>query len=85
MRNGMKNETSITALMSAFGRAYHAKQAEKPIFADTKARELMLSECCFLVYEHLKRGQIQSRYFSGRTDWLSAFEHICYAHAVSKK
>lgn len=34
----MNDETSITALMSAFGRAYHAKQAEKPIFADTKAR-----------------------------------------------
>ena len=81
----MNNETSITALMSAFGRAYHAKQAEKPIFADTKARELMLSECGFLVYEHLNREEIQRRYFAGRTDHLSAFEHIHYAHAVLKK
>lgn len=32
----MNNETGITALMSAFGRAYHNEHAEKPIFADRK-------------------------------------------------
>ncbi len=52
---------------------------------DQLSLELMLSECGFLVYEHLNREKIQSRYFSGRTDWLSAFEHIGYAHAVLKK
>ena len=52
---------------------------------DQLSLELMLSECGFLVYEHLNREEIQSRYFSGRTDWLSAFEHIGYAHAVLKK
>ena len=35
------NKTSITALMSAFGRAYHTGNAENPIFFDTKVRELM--------------------------------------------
>ena len=35
----MNNKSSITALMSAFGRAFHAEHAERPIFADTKARE----------------------------------------------
>ena len=35
----MNNKSSITALRSAFGRAFHAEHAERPIFADTKARE----------------------------------------------
>ena len=52
---------------------------------DQLSLELMLSEYGFLVCEHLNRNEIQSRYFSGRTDWLSAFEHIHYAHAVLKK
>lgn len=126
----MDNKTSITALMSVFGRAYHAKNTKEPIFADTKARELMtdkeysmiadyilggidffapdkkdsfttgeemkscfdqkslelmLSEYGFLVYEHLNYNEIQDRFFSGRNDWLSAFEHISYAHAVLKR
>lgn len=38
------NKTSITALMSAFGRAYHTQNAENPIFPDTKVRELMTDE-----------------------------------------
>ena len=52
---------------------------------DRLSRELMLSEYSFLLYEHLDREEIQRRYFSGRTDWLSAFAHIHYAHAVLKK
>ena len=52
----MNNETSITALMSAFGRAYHAKQAEKPIFADTKARELMTEEEYGMIASYILSG-----------------------------
>ena len=47
--------------------------------------ELMLSDYGFLVYEHLNCKEIQKRYFSGRSDGLSAFEHISFAHAVWKK
>ena len=39
----------------------------------------------FLTYEHLSRREIQNRFFSERNDWLSAFEHINYVHAVLKK
>lgn len=52
---------------------------------DQMSLELLLSEYGFLVYEHLDCKAIQKRYFSGRSDWLSAFEHINYAHAVLKK
>ena len=37
----MNNKASITALMSAFGRAYHVEKEQNPIFADTIAKELM--------------------------------------------
>ena len=37
----MNNKSSITALMAAFGRAYHAETAQTPIFADTVAKKLM--------------------------------------------
>lgn len=47
--------------------------------------ELMLSDHDFLVYEHLCSDEIQKLYFNGRTDNLSAFEHINYVHAVLKK
>lgn len=40
----MNDKTSVTALMSAFGRAFHAENAQNPIFADTKARELMTDD-----------------------------------------
>lgn len=40
----MNNKTSITALMSAFGKAYHTEHTKEPIFADSKARELMTDE-----------------------------------------
>lgn len=37
----MQNRSSITALMSAFGRAYHAEQEKHPVFRDHLARALM--------------------------------------------
>ena len=40
----MNNKASITALMSAFGRAYHAENEQHPVFADTLAKELMSTE-----------------------------------------
>lgn len=52
---------------------------------DQMSLELMLSTHHFLTYEHLSRREIQNRFFSERNDWLSAFEHINYVHAVLKK
>lgn len=40
----MNNKSSITALMSAFGRAFHTENEKDPVFADTKAKELMTEE-----------------------------------------
>ena len=52
---------------------------------DQMSLEHMLSTHHFLTYEHLSRREIQSRFFSERNDWLSAFEHINYVHAVLRK
>lgn len=40
----MKDQASVTALMSAFGRAYHAQNDPQPIFCDSVARALMTDE-----------------------------------------
>lgn len=40
----MNDKTSITALMSAFGRAFYTENEHNPIFADSKAKELMTDE-----------------------------------------
>ena len=40
----MNRKTSITALMSSFGRAFHAENEEHPVFADYLAKELMTAE-----------------------------------------
>ena len=42
--NGMNNKASITALMSSFGRAFHAEYEDHPVFADHLAKELMTAE-----------------------------------------
>lgn len=40
----MNNKTSITALMSSFGRAFHAENEEHPVFVDDLAKNLMTEE-----------------------------------------
>ena len=40
----MDNKTSITALMSSFGRAFHAENEDHPVFADHLAKNLMMAE-----------------------------------------
>lgn len=40
----MENKSSITALMSSFGRAFHAENEESPVFIDYLAKELMTAE-----------------------------------------
>lgn len=52
----MENKTSITALMSAFARAYHTKNQKEPIFADNRARELMTNEEYDAIGNYILRG-----------------------------
>lgn len=40
----MNDKASITALMSAFGRAFHAENEEHPVFRDSLAKKLMTEE-----------------------------------------
>ena len=40
----MDNKASITALMSSFGRAFHAENEDHPVFADHLAKNLMTAE-----------------------------------------
>ena len=40
----MNNKASITALMSSFGRAFHAGNEDHPVFADHLAKNLMTEE-----------------------------------------
>ena len=40
----MEHKASITALMSSFGRAFHAENEEHPVFADHLAKELLTAE-----------------------------------------
>ena len=40
----MNNKSSITALMSSFGRAFHAENEDHPVFTDHLAKNLMTAE-----------------------------------------
>ncbi len=46
--------------------------------------ESLLEGLGLLIYEHLSPSMINERFFSNRTDYLSAFETIHYIHAVKK-
>lgn len=46
--------------------------------------ENMLEKSGLLIYEHLSPVMINDRFFSNRTDYLTAFETIHYIHAVKK-
>lgn len=52
----MNNKASITALMSAFGRAFHAENEEHPVFRDFLAKELMTEEEYTAVQSYLFGG-----------------------------
>ena len=52
----MNNNASITALMSSFGRAFHAENEEHPVFADHLAKELMTAEEYAAVQGYLLSG-----------------------------
>lgn len=61
----MDNKSSITALMSAFGRAYHAENEKHPVFCDTLARSLMTDEKYAAVQDYILSG---ARFFEPECD-----------------
>jgi O-methyltransferase involved in polyketide biosynthesis len=46
--------------------------------------EKLLSDSGLLIYEHLTPSDINDRFFTNRSDYLHAFEHINYVLAVKK-
>ena len=52
----MNNKASITALMSSFGRAFHAENEEYPVFEDYLAKELMTAEEYAAVQKYMLGG-----------------------------
>ena len=52
----MNNSASITALLSSFGRAFHAENEEPPVFADYLAKELMTAEEYAAVQDYILSG-----------------------------
>ena len=52
----MNNSTSITALMSSFGRAFQAENEEYPVFADYLAKEVMTAEEYAAVQDYILSG-----------------------------
>lgn len=53
----MERKASITALMSSFGRAFHAEHEEHPVFADHLARALMTDEEYAAVQSDILSGE----------------------------
>lgn len=61
----MKDQSSITALMSAFGRAFHAENEAHPVFRDLRAKELMTAEEYAAVQGYVLQG---AQFFEPETD-----------------
>ena len=61
----MDNKASITALMSAFGRAFHTENEDHPVFADGLAKELMTQEEYAAVQGYILGG---ARFFEPEID-----------------
>lgn len=72
----MNNKDSITALMSSFGRAFHAANEERPVFADYLAKELMTAEEYAAVGNYILGG---TRFFEPEADTANAERRNCYA------
>ncbi|WP_042199894.1 class I SAM-dependent methyltransferase [Paenibacillus camerounensis] len=51
----MKNK-SLTALVSAFARAYHAEHNRQPVFDDSLARAMLSDEEYFSIGQHMSQG-----------------------------
>lgn len=61
----MNNKAGITALMSSFGRAFHAENEDHPVFADHLAKNLMTEEEYTAVQGYILGG---AQFFEPETD-----------------
>ena len=52
----MENKASITALISAFSRAFHAENETNPVFSDTAARKLLSDEEYKMIESYILGG-----------------------------
>ena len=57
----MNHKASITALMSSFGRAFHAENEEHPVFTDHLVKELMTAEEYAAVQGNAKRPELKTQ------------------------
>lgn len=73
---GLSNRVENTVKMAAAG-----GEPMKACFSYSEM-EKMLERSGLLIYEHLSPDKIDKLYFSGRSDYLTAFETIHYIHAV---
>lgn len=76
----MNGKSSVTALMAAFGRAFHTANVRKPVFADTKARELITDEEYTAMGRYILDGvdffcPDQKEKFSGEEETLRYLVH----------
>lgn len=55
--NAMNESGSMTALMSAFGRAYHCLHEKTPVFRDERARELFSDEEFAFIRSSILKGR----------------------------
>jgi len=80
------NEFLVSTVKRIQNQIAMAKTAGEPMKAGYSYTELerTLAVHDFLIYEHLTASDIERKYFSNRTDYLHAFEHINYALAVKK-
>ena len=62
----MEDKSSITVLMSAFGRAFHAENEEHPVFRDFLAKELMTVEEYNALQNYVLSG---ASFFEPEIDW----------------
>jgi methyltransferase (TIGR00027 family) len=73
---GLSNRVENMVKMAAAG-----GETMKSCFSYSEM-EKMLERSGLLIYEHLSPDKINELYFSGRNDYLKAFETIHYIHAV---
>ncbi|ONG98117.1 SAM-dependent methyltransferase [Bacillus cereus] len=75
---GLSNRVENMVKMAAIG-----GEPMKSCFSYAEM-EALLEKAGLLIYEHLSPKDINTFYFEGRNDYLTAFETVHYVHAVKK-
>ena len=76
----MNNQSSITALMSSFGRAFHAENEDHPVFTDHLAKELMTAEEYTAVQNYIQALKAGVTYYLSTEaidTMLAALSELC--------